>query len=325
MANYQLAHTGAEVDDAIGKALKLSKNGSAPDASLLGGKAPEYYIQPYNLLGNSNWRKPVNQRGQTSYTGTGYTIDRWRKENEYTKPVVTVNDGHISLENTDTSYSYHFQQLFESGSLKSGARYTVAIKYADGIVFAGTMVMPEKTSSSKNYAVDSAKGIQLGIGYGTSSEVFTIYMPKNTSVNIEWIALYEGSYTAETLPPYVPKGYATELLECQRYFVAYPTYADYSLPLAHGAASNGTSARLEMALPVPMRIATPSIESSGVTFYLRSGGASSTASVSVLRSLGNKIFLTATVSGGLTNYQQATLFYYGATGQTYNVGFSADL
>ena len=33
-----------------------------------------------------------------------------------------------------------------------------------------------------------------------------------------WAALYEGSYTADTLPPYVPKGYASELAECLRYF-----------------------------------------------------------------------------------------------------------
>lgn len=304
MANYQLSHTGAEVDKAIGIALSGS---------------------PVNLLDNSDFRKPVNQRGLMSYTGKGYTIDRWKKEGEYTKPVVTVNDGYISLENTGTSYSYNFFQLFESGSLKSGETYTVAIKYADGIVFAGSMVMPEKTSTSRKYTVDSAHGIEIGIGHMTDCEVFAIYMPKNTSVNIEWMALYEGSYTTEKLPPYVPKGYVTELLECQRYFIAYPTYADYSFPLAHGLATSATSARVEIALPVSMRIATPSIEVAGVTFSIRSVGVSSAASVSILRSLGNKIFLTATVSSGLTNYQQATLAYYGVNGQTSYVGFSADL
>lgn len=35
---------------------------------------------------------------------------------------------------------------------------------------------------------------------------------------IKWAAIYEGEYTADTLPPYVPKGYAVELAECQRYF-----------------------------------------------------------------------------------------------------------
>lgn len=303
----------------------LAAGGTAVNASKLGGKTPEYYFRPRNLLDNSDWRKPVNQRGQTSYTGTGYTIDRWRKENEYTKPVVTVNNGYISLENTDTSYSFHFQQLFESGSLKIGETYTVAIKYTDGIVFAGSMVMPEKTSSSKSYAVDSTHGIQFGIGHGTECEVFTIYMPKSTSVNIEWLALYEGSYTADAMPSYMPKGYAAELLECQRYFVAYPTYADYSLPFAHGSATSATGARFDLALPVPMRVATPSIDATGVTWAVRSVATTSPANVSVLRAVGNKIFLTATVSSGLTNYQQATLAYYGTSGKTYYVCFSADL
>lgn len=38
------------------------------------------------------------------------------------------------------------------------------------------------------------------------------------TANLYWAALYEGAYTEETLPPYVPKGYATELAECQRYY-----------------------------------------------------------------------------------------------------------
>lgn len=39
-----------------------------------------------------------------------------------------------------------------------------------------------------------------------------------TAAIVQWAALYEGEYTAETLPPYVPKGYAVELAECLRYY-----------------------------------------------------------------------------------------------------------
>ena len=39
-----------------------------------------------------------------------------------------------------------------------------------------------------------------------------------TAAVVRWAALYEGEYTAETLPPYVPKGYAAELAECLRYY-----------------------------------------------------------------------------------------------------------
>ncbi len=38
------------------------------------------------------------------------------------------------------------------------------------------------------------------------------------SATICWVALYEGEYTVDTLPAYVPKGYAAELAECQRYY-----------------------------------------------------------------------------------------------------------
>lgn len=37
---------------------------------------------------------------------------------------------------------------------------------------------------------------------------------------IKWAALYAGEYTADTMPEYQAKGYAAELVECYRYFVA---------------------------------------------------------------------------------------------------------
>lgn len=39
----------------------------------------------------------------------------------------------------------------------------------------------------------------------------------DATVTLEWAALYEGSYSVETLPPYMPRPYATDLAECQRY------------------------------------------------------------------------------------------------------------
>lgn len=44
---------------------------------------------------------------------------------------------------------------------------------------------------------------------------------------IKWAALYEGSYTADTLPPYVPKGYAAELAECRLYYRPQQMYCLY--------------------------------------------------------------------------------------------------
>ena len=49
------------------------------------------------------------------------------------------------------------------------------------------------------------------------------YTDNGGTGDIFWAALYEGTYTADTLPPYVPKGYAAEMMECQRYYHLYAT------------------------------------------------------------------------------------------------------
>jgi hypothetical protein len=61
--------------------------------------------------------------------------------------------------------------------------------------------------------------IRVGVyAYATSVAV-------GDNVTFEWVALYEGEYTAETLPSYVSKGYAAELLACQMYYHIYATQA----------------------------------------------------------------------------------------------------
>lgn len=45
-----------------------------------------------------------------------------------------------------------------------------------------------------------------------------IHAPNGEDWQCRWIAVYEGEYTAETLPEYRPKGYGVELAECLRYF-----------------------------------------------------------------------------------------------------------
>ena len=62
LSNY---YTKTETDSAITAAIGDIETGN--------GKAVAY-----NLLDNSYFVNPINQRGQSSYSGTGYAIDRWR-------------------------------------------------------------------------------------------------------------------------------------------------------------------------------------------------------------------------------------------------------
>ena len=65
-----------------------------------------------NLLINSNFRNPVNQRGETSYTfngaGVAYTIDRWCINYHST---LIVNDGYVTLQGNVDSNNYWYQPL----------------------------------------------------------------------------------------------------------------------------------------------------------------------------------------------------------------------
>lgn len=158
---------------------------AAADAQSLGGKAPAYYLQPRNLLDNSNFRSPVNQRSASSYTTAGdYGIDRWFLR---TSSSVTVNSGSITVTGTMV------QRLLSAA--QSGT-YTLAAGNADGNVT-----------------------ILTTHGWDNDAGCYYVELPAGEYV---WAALYEGSYTADTLPPYVPKGYAAELAQCKRYYNIIP-------------------------------------------------------------------------------------------------------
>ena len=171
-----------------------SLNGYGFDASALGGKAPEYYIQPRNLLDNSDFTNPVNQRGKTSYSG-GYGIDRWKQwSSSYT---TTINENSISIS---------IIQQYIGTNIDFDKTYTIAAKKVDG-----SILCESGTSNGKL----NKNGLRFDYDTDTDGSKKP-YVSINAAGDYLWAALYEGSYTADTLPPYVPKGYAAELAECQR-------------------------------------------------------------------------------------------------------------
>ena len=175
----------------------LQKTDTATNSAKLGGKAPEYYIQPRNLLDNSDFRNPVNQRGLTTYnTKWEYTIDRWIVASASTDGALSldITDSGITITNT-TGNSYFIQRL-PKALITFGNTYTLACQKSDGTIVVTTVAGFEE------------------IGGESYQIVYVI----PSGVTIVWAALYEGSYTADTLPPYVPKGYAAELAECKRYY-----------------------------------------------------------------------------------------------------------
>ena len=209
---------------------------NSANSAKLGGKAPEYYLQPRNLLDNSDFKNPVNQRGQTDYTSNGYTIDRWEV---YSGAVGVSSLGYITTSG----------QMYQKIAIPTDKVYTFAIENDAGIAL--VTGIPENGVSSATLGNALIKLATID-GY---TEVVIEPSEGHNLAGAYWAALYEGSYTADTLPPYVPKGYAEELAECQRYYQIIRLYRHLSTIYDNQYRYYGCS------LPVKMRtIPTVTIE-----------------------------------------------------------------
>lgn len=165
----------------------------------------------HNLLDNSDFTNPVNQRGATSYTKAGYTIDRW----ELSANTLNVGSDGITLVADGSSSAVLTQYI---SGLRDGT-YTQALN-VNGTIYTRIIQLSGSTITT----IDGSNAAYTG-GYVScvvsSSGYFSFLIRANAgySITVRWAALYEGSYTADTLPAYQPKGYAAELAECQRYYV----------------------------------------------------------------------------------------------------------
>lgn len=179
----------------------------------------EIYL-PKNMLDNSNFASAINQRGEDEYYGTsGYTIDRWRAVSSLR---VTVASDCITIKHEGSANSAFTQYLGTDAKLILGETYTAAIKLKDNPVVWGSVT---KSEADYDMAITLDSGTTVRIA-GPTDRLLVMVVPGDV-LNIEWIALYQGEYTADTLPEYQPKGYAEELMTCERYFRVFRNGAGY--------------------------------------------------------------------------------------------------
>ena len=162
---------------------------------------------PVNLLDNSDFRNPVNQRNITHddyfLTNFGYTIDRWRiyggSDSNVSGIKIVDNGIQISLYSGDS----YFDQLVD---IDTTITYTFAAKIDNAI---------EIISGIPN---NGSENDIMGLGVNSEGYVRCFFKDYSKVHVIEWAALYEGEYTADTLPEYKPKGYGVELNTCLMFF-----------------------------------------------------------------------------------------------------------
>jgi len=260
----------------------------------------------YNLLDNSYFLNPVNQRGQTSYTGSGYTIDRWRTN--FSGDTVEVLAGGVTSTVASTTGGWRLHQIIDNGAELVGKSITAACN-ASAITGALYLLISCRNSSDAEIEHASQKiaaGLNvtsLTVPSGTvyirvGVYAFAASVAIGSSVTLEWVALYEGEYTAETLPSYVPKGYAAELAECMRYFYILKSSgsAGYNTLMSGVVTDSGKSLIVSLETGTKMRLTAPTISFSGTVTVRGISGYSSDATYSAPYE--NPVFTVRSSDGG---------------------------
>jgi len=225
--------------------------------------------QPYNLLDNSDFAHPIAQAGVNGAHGaTGYAVDRWEVTTGAT--VSLVSNG-LKVVSDKSNWTAGIQQKIEAKrfvdtmTLAVHGIFPVACRlYAyigSGTVNFGDPGYFQGDPAERTLVLKLTKPSGL-----TGDEVVNIYISPDTGSTgtaaiVQWAALYEGEYTAETLPPYVPKGYAAELAECLIYYRKIKANNE-TFP---GYAANGVAYAF-IALTQTMRI-SPTVTGGGKFYY----------------------------------------------------------
>lgn len=199
---------------------------------------------PRNLLDNSDFRNPVNQRGESSYAGKIIGIDRWQGGAGAT--LVTLADEGLKISFNTANGGTGTQPLMQYVNLSedyAGKTVTFAARIKGGDV----RIYFKGASLSYVNASDWTVIVYTDVIPANTEGFYVGLQGKNKSETLcEWMALYEGEYTVETLPEYQPKGYGVELAECQRYYQI--------VKYGYGSVkSDGTSVYTVLPLCVPMR------------------------------------------------------------------------
>ena len=173
-----------------------------------------------NLLVNPDFS--INQRGQTSYTGTGYSVDRW-KGYQLNEMVCTPRNGYgvtLSAPTEVTSTGGIYFQPLETAQLSKLAGRTVTVSFKVS-ANRGTSNIYVRTVANGNNVGDTPT-ITSGAA-GIVSKTITLPSPLTSleiifrkgagtlDVDIDWIKLEIGSTPTEFVPPVIEE----ELLKCQ--------------------------------------------------------------------------------------------------------------
>lgn len=228
-----------------------------------------------NLLDNWYFVNPINQLGQTEYTATGYTIDRWSfSTTPNNTTAVELTDNGLIVYNNDTVPIY-LRQRFETPVPETCTISVLALNVIGSInlyahysndTFSNYTILKNGVTSITivGSAEKKVDRVQLKINAGDSAcllaakiELGSVQTLARQNADGEWVL---------NDPPPNP---ALELAKCQRYQLVYPLVKDGILGIA--IAQTQTRAKAFIFLPCATR-ALPSVKVDTSAIKLLDGG-----------------------------------------------------
>lgn len=286
-----LSQSGKPADAAaVGTALSMKATKEYVDSNI------SYFSNP-NLLINSDFRHPVNQRGNTSYSYSGsdvmYTIDRWCINYNST---MAINNGYITITGNSSTNNY-WNHVLEH-SLSGTFTLSVSIKSTSG----GTGYVFATNNNGDTERLTLTAGVHsITFDMDGLCKVGFCSLKTGMTSNVEWVKLEYG----DKATPFTPRPYAEELMLCQRYHRRV-----YKTPII-GSSSTSTTYML------PLQFSPPMIEGytvtlkevfnssgtsqSGITLSSCTGGAYNTQSLQLSKTIGQYGFATLVFDSEIYN------------------------
>lgn len=178
-----------------------------------------------NLLDNTNFFNPINQRNQTSYSNTDaapkYSIDRW----QVLGGTFDVQARTYTSNSTLGIYGNQFRQYIPLENISIGDTITVSSVINDTRhVFTTTIPQYGDSVTGAPFLLETTwGGFKMITREAEHAALLTMVVNVSQSITVDWIKMEFGNFAT----PYVPKGYGAELAECLRYFQR--VYADWRI------------------------------------------------------------------------------------------------
>lgn len=299
-----LVHRAEAAAERAENAAQNWESGTAPNALAFDGKPPSYYLPAVNLLDNPDFAiaqagYPVwdqtNQKWTSGLHGTKlYAADRWVAEGLASASYSNQNG--LTLKIVSGSVGRLIQRSPSDNIY--GKPITAAVYLSDGSMIVATGTHPASAPSSEEYfGQTTTTNMRLYLA-ALPAGLYDVHvwMRAGTMHTIKAIVCYEGTYTADTLPPYVPPDPVNELLKCQRYYYKIPAY----FPIGAGYVVNIDTARILLNLPVKMQ-ANPSLPVDSSIVLVQNGGGKILTDIGA-EVINNGVRLTLTTPGLSSGY-----------------------